>query len=57
MLAAGDMVSRYQAQCLIPAGAQIGDCDDFYIGKAKRRLHDRKTDYFKALILVQLDTT
>ena len=25
------------------------DCDDFYIGKTKRRLHDRKTEHFKAL--------
>ena len=24
------------------------DCDDFYIGKTKRRLHDRKTEHFKA---------
>ena len=25
------------------------DCDDFYIGQTKRRLHDRKTEHFKAL--------
>ena len=25
------------------------DCKDFYIGKTKRRLHDRKTEHFKAL--------
>ena len=25
------------------------DCDDFYMGKTKRRLHDRKTEHFKAL--------
>ena len=25
------------------------DCDEFYIGKTKRRLHDRKTEHFKAL--------
>ena len=24
-------------------------CDDCYIGKTKRRLHNRKTEYFKAL--------
>ena len=24
------------------------DCNDFYIGKTKRRLHDRKTEHFKA---------
>ena len=26
------------------------DCNDFYIGKTKRRLHDRKTEHFKTLI-------
>ena len=31
----------YKASCL--------DCNDFYIGKTKRRLHDRKTEHFKAL--------
>ena len=25
------------------------NCDEFYIGKTKRRLHDRKTGHFKAL--------
>ena len=25
------------------------DCNEFYIGKTKRRLHDRKTEHFKAL--------
>jgi len=25
------------------------DCNAFYIGKTKRRLYDRKTEYFKAL--------
>ena len=25
------------------------NCDEFYIGKTKRRLHDRKTEHFKAL--------
>ena len=25
------------------------DCDAFYIGKTERRLHDRKTELFKAL--------
>ena len=29
--------------------ASCWDCDDFYIGKTKRRLHDRKTEHFKAL--------
>ena len=27
----------------------LGLSDDFYIGKTKRRLHDRKTEHFKAL--------
>ena len=25
------------------------DCNGFYIGKTKQRLHDRKTEHFKAL--------
>ena len=25
------------------------DSDSFYVGKTKRRLHDRKTEHFKAL--------
>ena len=29
--------------------ASCWDCDDCYIGKTKRRLHDRKTEHFKAL--------
>ena len=29
--------------------ASCWDCDDFYIGKTKHRLHDRKTEHFKAL--------
>ena len=29
--------------------ASCWDCNDFYIGKTKRRLHDRKTEHFKAL--------
>ena len=29
--------------------ASCWDCDDFYIGKTKRRLHDRKNEHFKAL--------
>lgn len=37
MLAAGDMVSRYQAQCLIPAGA-------IYIGHVK--ILDSSPSYF-----------
>ena len=26
------------------------DCHEIYIGKTKRRLHDRKTEHFKALV-------
>ena len=29
--------------------ANCWDCIDFYIGKTKRRLRDRKTEHFKAL--------
>ena len=29
--------------------ASFWDCDAFYIGKTKRRLHDKKTEHFKAL--------
>ena len=29
--------------------ASCWDCDDFYKSKTKRRLHDRKTEHFKAL--------
>ena len=29
--------------------ASCWDCNDYYIGKTKRRLHDRKTEHFKAL--------
>ena len=29
--------------------ASCWGCNDFYIGKTKRRLHDRKTEHFKAL--------
>ena len=27
----------------------VADCQDFYIGKTKRKLHDRKTEHFKAI--------
>ena len=29
--------------------ASCWDCDNCYIGKTKRRLHDRKTEHFRAL--------
>ena len=34
----------------ISLSASCWDCNDFYIGKTKRRLHDRKTEHFKALV-------
>ena len=30
--------------------ASCWDCNDFYIGKTKRNLYDRKTKHFKALL-------
>ena len=30
--------------------ASCWDCNDFYIGKTRRRLHDGKTEHFKALV-------
>ena len=32
--------------------ASCWDCDAFYIGKTKRRLHDRRIEHFKALTQV-----
>ena len=32
-----------------PALIYCWDCNGFYIGKTKRRLHDSKTEHFKAL--------
>ena len=29
--------------------ASCWDCQEFYIGKTKRRLHDRKTKHFKSI--------
>ena len=29
--------------------ASCWDCQDFYIGKTKRRLHDRRTEHFKGI--------
>ena len=29
--------------------ASCWDCDDFYTGKTRRRLHDRTTEHFRAL--------
>ena len=32
-----------------PKSPVVGIVSDFYIGKTKRRLHDRKTEHFKSL--------
>ena len=29
--------------------ASCWDCQEFYVGKTKRRLHDRKTEHFKSI--------
>ena len=34
----------------IACRAACWDCNDLYIRKTKRRLHDRKTEHYKALI-------
>ena len=43
-----DRLNRSQ-QSKVIYKACCWDCDDFYIGETKRRLHDRKTEHFKAL--------
>ena len=43
-----DRISRPQ-QSRVIYRANCWDCNGFYIGKTKRRLHDRKTEHFKAL--------
>ena len=43
-----DRLNRSQ-QSKVIYKAYCWDCDDFYIGKTKRHLHDRKTEHFKAL--------
>ena len=39
----------YKASSIKQSTLFIWGCKDFYIGKTKRRLHDRKTEHFKAL--------
>ena len=34
-----------------PKSLVVGIVTDFYIGKTKRRLHDRKTEHFKSLTI------
>ena len=41
------MVSHLQSRVIYRANCW--GCNGFYIGKTKRRLHDRKTEHFKAL--------
>ena len=43
------IVSLRSQKSKIVYKASCWDCDAFYIGKTKRRLHDRKTEHFKAL--------
>ena len=43
-----DRINRSQ-QSRVIYRANCWDCNSFYIGKSKRRLHDRKTEHFKAL--------
>ena len=43
-----DRLNRSQLSKVIYK-ANCWDCQDFYIGKTKRRLHDRKTEHFKGL--------
>ena len=46
-----DHFSRSQRSKIVYK-ASCWDCDSFYIGKTKRRLHDRKSEHFKALTQV-----
>ena len=43
-----DRLNRSQMSRIIYK-AGCWDCNEFYIGKTKRRLHDRKTEHFKVL--------
>ena len=49
-----DRINRSQ-QSRVIYRANCWDCNGFYIGKTKRRLHDRKTEHFKAL--AKIDNT
>ena len=44
-----DRLNRSELSKVICKG-NCWDCKDFYIGKTKRRLYDRKTEHFKALL-------
>ena len=43
-----DMINRSQMS-KVEYKATCCDCQDFYIGKTKRSLHDRKTEHFKGI--------
>ena len=43
-----DKINRSQMSKVVYK-ASSWDCQDFYIGKTKRRLHDRKTEHFKGI--------
>ena len=43
-----DKINRSQMSKVVYK-ASCWDCQDFYIGKTKRRLHDRKTEHFKGI--------
>ena len=43
-----DRINRSQRSKVVYS-ANCWDCGSFYVGKTKRRLHDRKTEHFKAL--------
>ena len=43
-----DLINRSQMSKVVYK-ASCWDCQDFYIGKTKRRLHDRKTEHFKGI--------
>ena len=47
-----DRLNRSQKSKIVYK-ASCWDCDAFYIGKTKRRLHDRKTEHFKALTQIR----
>ena len=40
-----------QMSRVVYKASRCWDCQDFYIGKTKRRLHDRKTEHFKSALL------
>ena len=42
-------ISKWSQRSKVVYRANCWDCDSFYVGKTKRRLHDRKTEHFKAL--------